>query len=251
MDFMLKNNKRIIAIVEARMGSLRLPGKHLLEVLGKPMLGYLIDRLKTVESLDDIVIATTTNSNDDVLVEFAEKNEVDVYRGSEHDVMGRVLDAAKFFKADVICEVTGDSSIIDPTLIEQLIQTYLICSAVYVSNINQSLPDGMGSQIFSTAALLKSEGMTNDPLDREHVTLHIKNNPGLFPSIYIGTMPSMVFPGLAVTLDEKEDYELLKKIIEHFGNKNQLFSCLEVVQLIKIKPNWLTINGHINRKGNS
>ena len=92
----MKNNKRIAAIVEARMTSSRLPGKHLVEVLGKPILGYLLDRLKTVESIDTIIIATTENSTDDVLVEFAKKNMVEIYRGDEDDVMGRVPDAATF-----------------------------------------------------------------------------------------------------------------------------------------------------------
>ena len=119
----MKNNKRIVAIVEARMTSSRLPGKHLMEVLGKPILSYLLDRLKAVESIDSIVIATTRNSTDDVLVEFSKQNKVEIYRGDEDDVMGRVLDAAKHFRADVICEVTGDCPIIDPQLVEQVIQT--------------------------------------------------------------------------------------------------------------------------------
>ena len=204
-----------------------------------------------MESLDNIVIATTSNSTDDVLVEFAHENDVDIYRGSEADVMGRVLDAAKYFDADIICEVTGDCPIIDPELVEQLIQTYLYSSAVYVNNADQGLPNGMGSQIFSTSALAKSESMTNEPLDREHVTLHIKENPNLFPAIYIGTLPSMTFPELAVTLDEKEDYDLIKKIIEYFGKENPLFSCLDVVQLLKLNPDWQSINGHILRKGNT
>lgn len=233
------------------MGSTRLPGKHLLKVLGKPMLGYLVDRLKVVESLDDIVIATTNSPKDDVMVEFAKEYEVEIYRGSENDVLGRVLEAAKVFKADIICEVTGDSPIIDPALVEQLIQTYLHNSVLYVNNVNQGLPDGMGAQIFSTEALAKSEGMTNDPLDREHVTLHIKRNTNLFPAIYIGTMPSMTSLGLAVTLDEKEDYELIKKIIEYFGKEKPLFGCIDVVELLTSNPNWLSINKLIQRKGNS
>jgi spore coat polysaccharide biosynthesis protein SpsF len=233
------------------MGSTRLPGKHLLEVMGKPMLSHLIDRLKVVESIDNIVIATTIKSKDDILVEFAQNNKVDVYRGSEEDVMGRVLEAATFFNADVICEVTGDCPIIDPELVEQLIQTYLNSSADYVNNADQGLPNGMGSQIFSTSTLAKSESMTNEPLHREHVTLHIKENPGIFQSIYIGTLPSMYFPNLAVTLDEKEDYDLIKKIIEHFGKDAPFFNCTDVVQLMKLNSDWQSINGHIVRKGNT
>ena len=136
------------------MTSSRLPGKHLVEVLGKPILGYLLDRLKTVESIDTIIIATTENSTDDVLVEFAKQNKVEIYRGDENDVMGRVLDAAKYFKVDIICEVTGDCPIIDPQLVEQVIQTYLYSNVAYVDNGRKGLPVGMGAQVFSTSTLV-------------------------------------------------------------------------------------------------
>ena len=118
------------------MTSSRLPGKHLMEVLGRPILSYLLDRLKTVESIDSIIITTTENSTDDVLVEFTKQNKVEIYRGDEDDVMGRVLDAAKYFKADIICEVTGDCPIIDPQLVEQVIQTYLYNNVAYGPKIN-------------------------------------------------------------------------------------------------------------------
>jgi len=247
----LKNNKRIVAIVEARMTSSRLPGKHLMEVLGKPILSYLLDRLKAVESIDSIVIATTRNSTDDVLVEFSKQNKVEIYRGDEDDVMGRVLDAAKHFRADVICEVTGDCPIIDPQLVEQVIQTYLYNNIAYVNNGRQGLPDGMGSQVFSTSTLSQSASQTKKLLDREHVTLHIRNNPKLFPPIYIGTMPSMNRPKLSVTLDEKDDFDLIKKIIEYFGEDKPLFGCLDVINLLESRLDWVSINSHIHRKGDS
>ena len=113
-----------MAIVEARMTSSRLPGKHLLQVRGRPMLGYLIERLKAVPSLDQIVIAMTDRANDDPLQAFAESQGVMAFRGSEDDVMGRVLQAAQANSADVICEVTGDCPIIDPELVEQTIAMY-------------------------------------------------------------------------------------------------------------------------------
>jgi len=247
----LKSNKKIVAIVEARMTSSRLPGKHLMEILGRPILGYLIDRLKTIESIDSIIIATTKNQTDDVLVEFANNSGVEVYRGDENDVMGRVLCAAKYFQADIICEVTGDCPIIDPQLVEQVVQTFLHNKVVYVNNGKQGIPDGMGAQVFSTAALEKSASQTNELLDREHVTLHIRNNPSQFPAIYIGSMPSMNRPELAVTLDVREDFELIKKIIEYFNMSKPLFGCLDVISLLESKENWIEINSHINRKGDS
>ena len=233
------------------MSTSRLPGKHLMEVLGAPILSYLVDRLKTVESIDTIIIATTKNSTDDVLVEFAKQNKVEVYRGDEYDVMGRVLDAAKYFKVDIICEVTGDCPIIDPQLVEQIIQTYLYNNVSYVNNGRQGLPDGMGAQVFSTSTLAHSESQTNEPLDREHVTLHIRNHPEIYSHIYLIAPYDLYWPELGLTLDESADFKLLKKIIEYFGEDKPLFGCLDVINLLKLRPDWIDINSHVIRKGDS
>lgn len=241
----------IIAIVEARMTSSRLPGKHLLLADGKPMLQHLVDRLKQVSLISKIVIATTINSADDVLVDFARVAEVEVYRGSELDVMGRVLEAGEAFSADVICEVTGDCPIIDPELVEQVIQSFLVNSAVYANNGRKGLPDGMGAQVFCLEALKQSAALTQDPLDREHVTLHIRHHTELFPPFYLVAPRSLSWPELGLTLDERDDYILLKRIIEYFGIANPYFSCAQVIQLLREKPDWLLINKHVMRKGDA
>ena len=116
---------KIVATIEARMTSSRLPGKVLMKVLGKPILYYLVERLKQVSLLDDIVLATTTNSDDDSLVKFANNEGIQSYRGSEDDVMGRVIGAAESVDADLIVEITGDCPIIYPSIVEQTIQTYI------------------------------------------------------------------------------------------------------------------------------
>ena len=113
-----EDSTRIVAIVEARMSSSRLPGKHLLNANGKPMIQHLIERLKTISLIDEIVVATTTKATDDKLVDFVSTIGAKVFRGSENDVMGRVVEAGRTFDAEVVCEVTGDCPIIDPELIE-------------------------------------------------------------------------------------------------------------------------------------
>lgn len=250
------NNKKmkVVAIIEARMTSSRLPGKHFLQANGKPMLRHLVDRLKNISSIDEIVIATTINKTDDVLVDFANDAGVCVYRGSENDVMGRVLDAAKAFDAEVICEVTGDCPIIDPELVEQVIQTFHKNeknNVVYINNGQSGLPDGMSAQVFKFSALKKSESMTGDELDREHVTLHIKRHPELFLPIYLVVQHSLQWPGLGLTLDEQSDYELLRKIIEYFGDDNPYFGCADVINLLNEKETWVKINQDVLRKGES
>jgi spore coat polysaccharide biosynthesis protein SpsF len=243
---------KIVATIEARMTSSRLPGKVLLPVLGRPMLHHLITRLRAVPSINDIVIATTTNATDDVLVDFASQEKVMVYRGSELDVMARVIGAAELARADLIVEITGDCPIIDPDIVEQTIQMYLHHDVAYVSNAHiRSYPDGMDTQVFRLDILKQSATMTNDPLDREHVSLHIRNHPELFPKVHLVAPPSLCWPELGLTLDETQDYDLLKRIIEHFAPINSLFGCLDVINFLRNKPELVSINQDVRRKGDS
>jgi len=214
------------------------------------MLQHLVTRLRAVPSIDEIVLATTTNATDDVLVEFAQGVGISCYRGSEEDVMTRVIGAAESANADLLVEVTGDNPIIDPMIIEQTIRMFLANDCEYASNVEvRSYPDGMDTQVFRTDTLKRSALMTNDPLDHEHVTLYIRNHPELFRQVHLVAPPDMHWPGLGLTLDEEADYKLLKTIIEHFGDSNPLFSCRQVIQLLRANPDWLTINRSVLRKG--
>ena len=243
---------KIIATIEARMTSTRLPGKVLMPAMGKPMLHHLITRLKAVPSLDQIVLATTTNSSDDVLEAFAQSEGIGCFRGSEDDVMERVIGAAEAANADIIVEITGDCPIIDPQIVEQTIRMYKAHRADYVSNAHiRSYPDGMDTQVFTLATLKRSAAMTDDPLDHEHVTLHIRNHPELFTQVHLVAPPEMHWPDLGLTLDERADYELLTRLIEHFGTGNPLFGCLDAIRLLRENPNWVAINQAIVRKGDS
>jgi spore coat polysaccharide biosynthesis protein SpsF len=244
---------KIVSTIEARMTSSRLPEKVMMEAAGKPMLGHLIERLKLVNSIDHIVIATTTNASDDCIEEFASNMDVGIFRGDEDDVMNRVIGAGQSADADVIVEITGDCPIIDPEIIEQTIQVYKHNSVDYVSNNNvRSYPDGMDVQVFALDLLEKSAKMTDDLLDHEHVTLHIRNNPEIFSRINLFSTPELYQPDLGLTLDEKEDYILLKKIIEHFYDTgNPFFSCLDVIRFLKNNQELVDINSHVTRKGDT
>jgi len=243
---------KIVATIEARMTSSRLPGKVLMNVRGQPMLHHLITRLRAVPSLDAIVLATTTNSTDNVLVSFAEEEGIDCFRGSEEDVMKRVIGAADSVNADIVVEITGDCPIIDPQIVEQTIRMFLAHDVDYVSNADiRSYPDGMDTQVFRLDTLKQSAAMTSDLLDHEHVTLHIRNHPELFSKVHLVAPPELNWPELGLTLDEIADYELLKRIIEHFGHKNQLFNCYDVIRLLKMNPEWVDINQAVLRKGDT
>jgi len=243
---------KIVATVEARMASSRLPGKVLMQANGRPMLAHLVDRLKRVQSIEEIVLATTVNSSDDCLVAFAEGMDILYYRGSEENVMSRVIEAAGSAKAEVVVEITGDCPIIDPLIVEQTIRMFLYNKADYVSNGHiRSYPDGMDTQVFKLETLKQSAQMTEDFLDREHVTLHIRNNPHIFSHVHLVAPPDLWWPELGLTLDEQQDYELLKILIEYFGAEHPFFSCREVIELLRLKPEWVEINKDVRRKGDT
>ena len=243
---------KVVATIEARMTSNRLPGKPLLTAAGAPMLEHLIRRLKVVPSIDEIILATTENSTDAPLVELAKRLGIATFRGDEYDVMQRVIDAATSVNADVVVEITGDCPIIDPEIVEQTICMFKANLADYVSNaMVRSYPDGMDTQVLRLETLKRSAAMTNDPLDREHVTLHIRNHPELFTYVHLVAPPEIEWPELGLTLDELSDYELLKRIIEHFETHNPLFSCLDVVRFLRQFPEYAEINKYVVRKGNN
>lgn len=241
--------KKIVATIEARMTSTRLPGKVLLPAGGKPMLKHLVDRLRQVKSIQTIVLATTVNRTDDCLEAFAKEEKIAHFRGSEEDVMGRVIGAADSVNADIVVEITGDCPVIDPLIVQQTIQMFLhnICELASNSLI-RSYPDGMDTLVFALETLKRSAALTNDPLDREHVTLHICNHPELFRPVTLIAPPDLYWPELGLTLDEKADYELLKNLIEYFGPFRPYFSCREVIELLRTRPEWVAINQEVRRK---
>jgi len=243
---------RIIATIEARMSSTRLPGKVLLKAAGRPMLEHLVSRLRAVPSLDGIVLATTVNKTDDQLEDFSKAIGLDCYRGSESDVLARVIGAGEFMHADTLVEITGDCPVIDHDLIEQTIRMFLYNNVQYASNsLIRSFPDGMDTQVMQFESLKSSAQLTQHPLDIEHVSRFICNHPELYPRVHLVAPPSLYWPELGLTLDEPRDYELLKMIIEYFVPSNPLFSCSDIIQLLKQRPEWVAINQTVVRKGDA
>ena len=243
---------KIVATIEARMTSSRLPGKPLLKVIKKTMIEHLVLRLKKVHSIDEIVLATTENQSDDILINAVKSLGIKFFRGDEDDVMQRVIGAAESVKASTIVEITGDCPLIDPQIIEQCIRMFKNHDVDYVSNaVVRSYPDGMDTQVFSLKTLKKSASMTKDLIDREHVSLHIRNNSKIFKQIHLVAPPEIHWPSLGITLDEIGDYELIKIIIENLYKKNPYFSCLDIVRFLRKNPKYLKLNDHVNRKGNN
>jgi len=243
---------KIISTIEARMSSSRLPGKVMKPILGKPVLELLAERLKKVELIDEIVIATTINRGDNVIEELSKKIGVKCYRGSEQDVLKRVLDAAKSVNGDLIVEITGDCPLIDPDIVGECIKLFLEGDYDYVSNgcVEQTFPDGLGVQVFPVKILEEVESITDDPVDREHVTYYIYNHPERFRLKNYRASGKLYWPELQITLDTPGDYKLIKIIFEEFYPKNTDFSALDVVRFLRRKPELLKINNDPERRNN-
>lgn len=244
------NNKRIIATVECRMTSSRLPGKVMLSSCGKPMLEHIVERLRRVPQLDGIAFATTVNSTDDSIARLAERLGVSCFRGSENDVLKRVLLTAQQEQADVIVEITGDCPLIDPEVTSQTVDLYLSNpGSDYVSNdLTLSYPLGMDVQVFPTEllALADKEGLTAP--DREHVSWYIVRHPERFRLVTLPAPPSLRWPNLRLTLDEEDDFRLIDAIFMALYPKKPDFSLYDIVELLRNNQSMARINAHVAQK---
>jgi len=231
------------------MTSTRLPGKHLLECRDEKMISRLIRRIKMIKNVNKIIIATTQNKADDVFVKVALDEKVCIYRGSETDVMGRVLEAAIENQVDVICEVTGDCPLIDIELTEEAIDKFLKSEFDYLNNALSGLPDGLGCQVFTTTALEKSYNSDISELDKEHVTSHIKRNPNDFNLHYTNTAKELMWPEISLSLDEIADYHILSRIITELEPSDPYFGTEKIIGFFKNHPEILDQNLEIYRRG--
>jgi len=172
---------RIIATIEARMTSTRLPGKVLMKVKKKTLLEFLIERLKKVSEIDDIILCTTKNQTDDILVSKAKQLDIKFFRGSENNVLSRVTGAVKKFKADVVVQITADCPIIDFKIVKNLISIYKNNNYDCVTNaFVRSFPDGMDVSVMKANVLIKSNILSKSQKYKEHVSLFVKSNPKKF-----------------------------------------------------------------------
>lgn len=240
-----------IAIIEARMGSSRLPGKVLASINGRPALEIMIDRINLSEYLDGLVVATSNNESDDELFDWLEGKNINVFRGSEDDVLERVVGAAEFMNADVIVELTGDSILSDPEIIDLGIETFYHNDCDIVSNCGTHLtyPMGIYVQVFRYLDLKYIADTVSDPAVREHVSLFFYENTDKYKLINLVAPNKYKGPKIRTQLDYPEDLEflnqLLKELEPHYGIK---FGLYEIMKLLKLKPELLDINKHCIEK---
>jgi spore coat polysaccharide biosynthesis protein SpsF len=240
---------KIVATIEARMTSSRLPGKILRPILGRPTLQLLIERLSLSQYIDDIVVATTINDADDPTEDLAKRLGVGCYRGSEDDVLDRVLKAAQAYQADIIVEITGDCPLLDPAVIDRLIGIYLEGGYDYVSNtLKETYPNGLDSQVFSRKTLEIVAELTQDPVDHEHVSIYIYEHPERFRLFNLESNLPKKYWGARLTVDTNEDFEVIRNIYEELYPKNPEFTLEDIIDLLEKRPELLDINRKIRQK---
>ncbi len=238
----------IICIIQARIGSTRLPGKVLKEIAGKTVLEHTVDRIRRISNIDDIVVATTTTDMDNSIVEECKRIGVKYFRGSERDVLSRYYHCANEFNASDIVRVTSDCPLIDSSVTKNIVQFYIDNSEKYdyVSNtIDRTYPRGLDTEVFSFIALEKAFFEANSPRDREHVTPYIWDNPNIFRIYKYKSEEDN--SGLRWTLDTEEDFKLIFKIYEYFKQK-KYFGLDDILKLIELKPELKYINHFIEQK---
>lgn len=236
----------IVAIIEARMASTRLPGKTMGKIVGKPMLALVIERLQRANRLDGIIVATTVNREDDVIVKLAKELGVKWFRGSSEDVLGRVLKAARVHKVDIIVEITGDCPLIDPQMVDLVISKYLRGGYSLVGNcLKEPFPRGLDTRVFSTNVLGEVSRLTQDLADREHVSLYIYEHPKRYQICHMKTFPKL--NRIRLCVDTKEDLRLIRRIYSTLYHENPNFTTLDILNLIEEKGLG-SLNANVKQK---
>jgi spore coat polysaccharide biosynthesis protein SpsF len=233
----------VTAIIQARMTSGRLPGKVLMEVLGRPMLAYQVERVARAETVDRIVIATTVNESDDPVARFAGRAGIGLFRGSESDVLGRMAGAAEAEGASVVVRLTGDCPILDPALLDRVVDRLRDTNSPtdYVTcGMPRTWPIGLDVEAMTADVLRVADREATDPYDREHVTPYLYRHPERFK---IAAVTSPVdLSHHRWTLDEAADFELIRRILESLWPTNPAFGLEDVLGALDRHPEWRWIN---------
>jgi spore coat polysaccharide biosynthesis protein SpsF len=219
------------------------------EVLGKPLLSYLIERLQRCQQADKVVVATTTNPLDQQIVDFCRKEKTPCYRGSEKDVLDRYFRAAKHYGADIVVRITGDCPLADPNLIDamlvEFLQSYPKCD--YLSNvITRTFPRGLDVEIMTMECLEEEKRYALSQEELEHVTTYILRHPDRFATHSITTQRDL--SPHRWTVDTQEDFTLIRNLIEALYPHNPEFTMEDVLEILDANPEWIKINSHILQK---
>jgi len=241
--------RKIAAIIQARITSTRLPGKVLMDIEGKPMLWHVINRLKLSKKINEIILAIPNTKENDILEKFAKDNKVKYFKGSEEDVLSRYYEAAKEFKSDIVVRITSDCPLIDPQVVDLVIEKHLNSGADYTSNVLQrTFPRGLDIEVFNFKVLEKTQKEARKNYQREHVTPYICENPKIFKLQNIKAKGKLRRPELRLTVDTKEDLKLIREIYRHLYKLRKIFYTEEIIDLFNNHQELIKINEKVRQK---
>ncbi|MDD4979789.1 MAG: glycosyltransferase family protein [Candidatus Omnitrophica bacterium] len=242
---------KIVAVICVRMNSERLPGKVMIDIIGKPILGYLVERVMMSELIDEIVVATSLNPENNVIEAYCQKIGVACFRGSEEDVLDRILNALKTYDADIGVEIFGDGPLVDPEIIDNMIKFYIENMDKYdfVSNdLKTTFPSGAEVEVYSTSTLEDASERAVSPDVREHGTLYIRQHPKRYRLHNIEAPPQLYCPDIAIELDTKEDFIIIKAVIENLYPVSPNFTIHDVIKFLQKHPELIATNKNIYRR---
>jgi len=239
---------KIVAVVQARTGSRRLPRKVLAEIEGKSVIEHIVNALKCSKMINEIVIATTTKSEDSDIVQLADNFGVQWFRGSEKDVLERFIEAAKMSNADVIVRITADDPLHDPGIIDNIIENHISSGADYTSNVlSRTFPRGYDTEVFNYNTLLKADSLAKTHEERAHVTTVIRDNPSIFRLHSVEAPADMQHPEWRLCLDTEDDMKLIKEIYARLYT-GQTIKYGDIIRLFKEEPGLPEINSNVEQE---
>lgn len=242
----------IAAIIQARMGSTRLPGKILKDLSGQEVLWHVAKRALSADKVDQVIVATTTNPEDDAVEEFCKKNNFLFYRGSEENVLERYYEAAKRFGAEVVIRITSDCPLIDPSVISLCVEAFKKSGCDYISNVvpgPRTFPRGLDVEVFSFESLEKAHKNASETHEKEHATPYIwENKNGEFKLGETITASAEYARNYRLTVDYPEDFELIKKIYQEFYRPDKIIDVRDAVGFLDKNPDIAKINANCEQK---
>lgn len=235
---------KTVAIIQARMGSTRFPGKVLSKIGGLSMLEIIYNRLNRANKIDKIIIATTTSSKDNKIENLCIDKNMDFYRGSEENVLDRFYKAAKIFKADTVVRITADCPLVDPGLVDEAINLFYRNDVDYLSNVNPpTYPDGFDIEVFNINALAEAHENAQNKFELEHVTSYIRENKAMS---HFSMNNSKNLSNIRLTVDQPQDLLVIKELFKHFS-PNIYFSFKEVIRVYDSDADFFKYNQDIER----
>lgn len=239
----------IYAVVQARMGSSRLPSKVMLILCDRPVLWHVVNRVGKSQRIDRTIVATSGSKDNDVIREFCLDNGIECFSGNENDVLDRYYQAMKYAGVkddDLVVRITADCPLIDPVVIDEVIEHHLRKNADYTSNcIEPTFPDGLDCEVFNASVLRQAWANARLQSEREHVTLYIRNHPELFK--VESYKANKDFSNLRWTLDEQEDYQLIEQIYCELYADNGEFGMQDILRLFEATPSLALVNSRYTR----